>query len=103
MQPSILLAFFASTALFAHIDLIVHLEPQIPFYRDVPKPGRSEPVLHTWVMFTQVRDLMLALAGHLQILVSHSPAYPNLPAGWLPLPKCSLSHSVWYRWEAWYT
>lgn len=69
MQPSILFALSASAAQFAHMELVVHQDPQDPFHWAAPQVGRSQLVLHLWIMFYQVEDLMLVLVGLHTVLV----------------------------------
>lgn len=69
MQPSILFALSATAAQFAHMELVVHQDPQDPFHWAAPQLGRSQLVLHLWIMFYQVQDLMLVLAGLHTVLV----------------------------------
>jgi len=38
---------------------LVHQDPQVPFHRAAPQPGKSQPVLDSWIMFSQVQDLTL--------------------------------------------
>ncbi|KAK4828564.1 hypothetical protein QYF61_027533 [Mycteria americana] len=58
------------STLFTHIELVVHQDPQAPFHRAAPQPGRSLPVLHSWIMFSQVQGLTLVLVEHHNVLVS---------------------------------
>ncbi|KAK4822651.1 hypothetical protein QYF61_018603, partial [Mycteria americana] len=50
-----------------------HLEccdPQGPFHRAAPQLGRSQPVLHSWIMFSQVQDLTFIFVELHKVLVS---------------------------------
>lgn len=58
MELSILLTF---SALFTPIELLFHQAPQVPFHIAALHPGRSQHVLHSWIMFAQVQDLTLVL------------------------------------------
>lgn len=45
---------------------------QVPSHRAAPQLGWSQPLLHSWGMFSQVQDLTLALAGLHKVLASTS-------------------------------
>lgn len=57
---------FFATAAHCSLTLLltVHEEPQVPFHRAVPQTRRSQPVLHPWIMFTEVQDLRFVLGQH---------------------------------------
>lgn len=54
MQPSIPLALSCSSTPVTHAELGVH---QVPFHRAAPHAGQSQPLLHSWILFSQVKDL----------------------------------------------
>ena len=70
MQPSILLSFFAAAARFTRIEPVVYQDPQVPFHRAAPKLGGSQPVLHSWIMFSRVQDLTFVFTELHKILVN---------------------------------
>jgi len=62
MQSSMLFGFFCcSSTLFMHTELVVHQDPQVLFHAAAPQSGRSQSMLHSWIMFAQVQDLTFVL------------------------------------------
>ncbi|GAB0187163.1 cAMP-dependent protein kinase inhibitor alpha [Grus japonensis] len=61
--------YFYST-LFTHIELVVHQDHQVLFHKAALKPDGPQPVLHSWIMFSQVQDLTLVLVELHKVLVS---------------------------------
>jgi len=59
-----------SSTLFTRIQPVVHQDPQVSFHRAVLQPGGSQPVLHSWIMFSQVQDLTFILAELHKVLLS---------------------------------
>lgn len=79
--------------MFTHIELLVHWDLQVPFHRAASHMGRSQTVVDSWIMFSQVQD-PLSLLNFTGFLLSQpsSPAYPGLLAAWLSQPKCSVQY-----------
>ena len=61
---------YCSSTTFTCIEPVVQQDPQIPFHRAAHQLGRSQPVLHSSIMFSQVWNLTHALAELRKVLVS---------------------------------
>lgn len=56
MQPSNLLPLFAQKQLFTQIETIFLQDPQVPYPRASPQPGKSQTMLQFWIMISQVEQ-----------------------------------------------
>lgn len=64
------MAFFAVAAAPWSLILSFFQEPQVPCHRAGSQPDRSSPVLHSWIVFSQVQILVLVELH--KVLGSHS-------------------------------
>lgn len=50
-----------SSLLLSLLSTCIFRCPQVPFHRAALQPGKSQPVLYSWITFSHIQDLIFVL------------------------------------------